>query len=108
MIRRPPTTAAISSQISRLPAGRSSAGCVGSQTIVLSGPTSFLGACVVKNCYLGSDGTGCVGVGGPLASRIARGIRDFRRSRPGALAPLGVRPPIVRQWRPCVWVIVRR
>ena len=24
------------------------------------------------------------------------------------MAALGVRPPIVRQWRPCVWVIVRR
>ncbi len=27
---------------------------------------------------------------------------------PDTLTPLGIGPPIVRQWRPCVWVVIRR
>jgi hypothetical protein len=39
-----------------------------------------------------------------LTDAVARAFR----SPPDTLTPLGIGPPIVRQWRPCVWVVIRR
>ena len=53
--------------------------------IVLSAPTSFLGAWVVKNCYLWSDGLGSAGVTSPsqlTMSSPRRRSRPFSRNAP--------------------------
>src|SRR4029453_1794096 len=75
------------------PAGCSSAERAESSMTDSSGPTSHFGVWVVTNCYLGlTTVTWAGGHATPLPT----------------LTRLGIGPPIVRQWRPGVWVIIRR